>query len=152
MAHCVERVADHDDHCVGGGGDRLAGHLVDDLHVDAEQVVAAHAGLARHAGGDHHDFGASGRFVVGRAADGRVHADDGAGLVHIERLALGQALDDVDQDDIGVAALGQPLGGRRAHIARPDDGHLGAHSAASFLSMFRMFAGHVPALLPEKER
>ena len=34
------------------------------LEVDAEQIVAAHAGLARHAGGDDAHVGALDRLVV----------------------------------------------------------------------------------------
>ena len=50
--HGVERIGDADDE---GVGRVLLDALADRLHhleVDAEQVVAAHAGLARHAGGD----------------------------------------------------------------------------------------------------
>ena len=49
---------------------------VDDLGVDADQVVAAHAGLARHAGGDDDDVGALDVLVVGGAAVARVEALD----------------------------------------------------------------------------
>ena len=44
------------------GADRLH-----HLEIDAEQVVAAHAGLARHAGGDDDDVGAGDGGVVARA-------------------------------------------------------------------------------------
>jgi hypothetical protein len=56
--HRVERVGDADDEGVRGvlldaGADGLH-----DLEVDAEQIVAAHARLARHAGGDDDHVGA----------------------------------------------------------------------------------------------
>ena len=37
--------------------------LLHHLEIDAEQIVAAHAGLARHAGGDDADVGAVDRRV-----------------------------------------------------------------------------------------
>ena len=46
----------------------LLGDRLHDPEVDVEQVVAAHAGLARHAGRNHHDVGVGGLRVV-RAAD-----------------------------------------------------------------------------------
>ena len=36
----------------------LLGDVADDPGVDGEQILAAHAGLARHAGGDDDDVGA----------------------------------------------------------------------------------------------
>ena len=59
--HRVERVGDADDEGVRRVlGDALADRL-HHLEVDAEQVVAAHARLARHAGGDDADVGAGDR-------------------------------------------------------------------------------------------
>ena len=71
-----------------------------DLEVDAEQVVAAHAGLARHAGGDDDDVGAGDGGIVARAGELGVEPFDRTGLGEIERLALGHAVDDVEQDDV----------------------------------------------------
>ena len=48
----------HDDEGVGGVLLDAGADLLHDLEVDADQVVAAHAGLARHAGGDDADVGA----------------------------------------------------------------------------------------------
>ena len=53
-----------------------------------------------------------------------VVADDGRRLGQVQALALGQALDDVDEDDVGETGLGDPLGGRRADVAGADDGDL----------------------------
>ena len=74
--HGVERVGDDDDE---GVGRVLLDVLADRLHdagVDADQVVAAHAGLARHAGGDDHHVGARDGRVVARAGDRGVEALD----------------------------------------------------------------------------
>ena len=92
-------------------------HALDDLLVRGEQVVAAHARLPRKPGGDDDDVRSGGLVVGVRAGDVRLVADDGAGLVEVERLALRQALDDVDQDDVRVVALGESLRGRRAYVA-----------------------------------
>jgi hypothetical protein len=62
--------------------------LLHDLQVDAQKIVAAHAGLARHAGGDDADIGAfDGLIVVGTRQLG-VEAVDRRGLGDVERLAL----------------------------------------------------------------
>ena len=62
--HGVERVGDADDEGVRGVRlDALADRL-HDLQIDAEQVVAAHARLARHAGGDDADVGAGDVGIV----------------------------------------------------------------------------------------
>jgi hypothetical protein len=50
--HRVERVGDADDEGVRRVVADAFAHLLHDLEVDAQKVVAAHARLARHAGGD----------------------------------------------------------------------------------------------------
>ena len=80
-------------------GDRRA-DFADDLGVDADQVVAAHAGLARYAGGDDHDIGALDLGVVVGAADRGVVTLDRAALDDVERFALRNALDDIEQHDV----------------------------------------------------
>ncbi len=47
VAHCVEWVGDDDENRVGALRDRLLGHVLDDLLVRGDEVVAAHAGRAR---------------------------------------------------------------------------------------------------------
>ncbi len=42
-----------------------------DFEIDAEKIVAAHARLARHAGGDDHDIGAGNRAVIIRTGEMR---------------------------------------------------------------------------------
>ena len=72
----------------------------DDLGVLADEIVAAHAGLAREAGGDDHHVGARDRGIVVAAGDLGVEALDRRGLGDVERLALRHAVEDVEQDDV----------------------------------------------------
>ena len=94
--HGVERVGDDDDEGVGRVLLDAGADLLHHLEVDADEVVAAHAGLARHAGGDDADVGAVDVGVGVGAAQLAVEALDRARLGEIERLALRQALDDVE--------------------------------------------------------
>ena len=118
----------------GECGRGLLDDRADDPGVLRQQVVAAHPGLAGEAGGDDDDVGAGRVGVVVGADDPGVVADDRRRLGEVEALALGQALDDVDEDDVGEAGLGDPLGGRGADVAGADDGDL--------------VAGHAMGLLP----
>ena len=86
--HGVQRVGDADDE---GAGRMLADAVADRLHdlgVDADQVVAAHARLARHAGGDDHDIGAGDRRIIRCAGQIGVEAFDRRGLGEVQRLAV----------------------------------------------------------------
>ncbi len=118
LAHGVERVADHDQDRVRRLRERLLRALLDDLVVGVQEVVAAHPRLAGDAGGDHHHVGARGVLVVVRADHPGVGALDGGGLHDVEALALGNPLEDVDEDDVGQLPVGQALGEGRAHVAR----------------------------------
>ncbi len=64
LGHGVERVGDDDEDAVRRVLHDLADHIAHDLVVGVEQVVAAHAGLARDAGGDDDDVGVGGVGVV----------------------------------------------------------------------------------------
>ncbi len=94
----------------------LAYHVAHDLVVGVEQVVAAHAGLARNAGGDDHDVGVGGVGVIVGAENVGVALLDGHGLKQVERLALGYAFDDVDQNDVGMFLRRQPVRRGGAHV------------------------------------
>src|SRR5206468_5320848 len=98
--HGVERVGDADD-------ERARGMLLDPLayrlhhlEVDAEQIVAAHPWLASDAGGDDAHIGARDVGVIAGALETGVEVIDRAGLRDVERLALRNALRNVEQDDI----------------------------------------------------
>ena len=53
-------------------------------------------------------------------------AEDGAHLCDVESLALGQALLDVDEHDVGVVTRREYLGTGRAHVPGADHGYLPA--------------------------
>ena len=95
----------------------------DGLHhaeVDAEQVVAAHAGLARHTGGNDDHIGAGNIGDVIGALDVGVETFDRAALRDVERLALRQSLCDVIEHDVAHFMLGGEMGQRAADHAGAD--------------------------------
>ena len=98
-----------------------------DLRVGLDEVHAAHAGLARQAGGDDDDVGALGA-LVGAAADADdlgLEALDRPRLVHVQRDALGLALDDVgEHDGLEDVVLGETERGGGAVETGADDGDL----------------------------
>jgi hypothetical protein len=63
-------------------------HRLHHLEVDAEQVVAAHARLARDTGGDDHHVGAGDVGIIVGTRDLCVEALDRAALRQVQRLAL----------------------------------------------------------------
>ena len=85
----------------------------------------------------------AGRLLVAvRADDVRLVAEHRAHLVDVERLALRQALLDVDEDDVRVVARGEHLRARRADVAGADDGDLpsGCSCGRTLASSFSMIA------------
>ncbi len=98
--HDVERVGDADDEGLGRIFGDAGAHLRHDLEIDFEQIVAAHAGLARHAGGDDADIGAVDRLIFVGAGELGIEAFDRARLGDIEGFALRKALGDVEDDDV----------------------------------------------------
>ena len=117
---------------------RLLGGRLDDFVVGQQKVVAAHAGLAREAGGDDDDVGIGGGRVVVGAGDRDVVAFDGAGLQQVEAFTLRDAFDDVDEHDVAQFFFGGPDGTIRADVTGADDGnfvsHRGSHSISPRLS------------------
>ncbi len=119
--HGVERVGDADHEGVGAMRLDALAHRLHDLEVDAEQVVAAHAGLARHAGRDDHDVGAGDVGVVLRAGVGGVEAVDRGALGDVEALALWHALGDVEQDHVAELLQADEVGEGAADVAGADE-------------------------------
>jgi hypothetical protein len=70
------------------------------LEVDPEQIVAAHAWLARHARGDDAHRRTLDRLIGIGAGKAGVEAVDRRRLDEIERLALRHAFGDVEHDDV----------------------------------------------------
>ncbi len=118
--HRVERVGDADDECLRRVFLQARADLLHDLEVDVEEVVAAHAGLARHAGGDDGDVGVLDRGVGRGTGHLRVEAGDGRGFGDIERLAIRHAFHDVEQDDVTKFLEADEMGERAADLAGAD--------------------------------
>ena len=98
--------------------------LIHHLEIDAEQIVAAHAGLARHAGGDDAHVGAFDALVGVGAAIFGVETFDRRGLRDVERLALRDALHDVEHHDVAQLLQTDEVGERAADLARADQCNL----------------------------
>ena len=122
--HGVERIGDADDEGVGRVFLDAGADLLHHLEIDAEQIVAAHAGLARHAGGDDADVGALDRLVGVGAGELGVEAVDRRGLRDVERLALRDALGDVEQHDVAELLEADEVGERAADLAGADQRNL----------------------------
>ena len=109
----------------------------DDLRVLEQEVVARHAGLAGQPGGDHDHVGV-GRLVVAVGADDAgVVAVDRPRLREVERLALRDALHDVDQHDVAELLLHRVLRDRGADVARAHYGDLRPSGHRDVLSWLR---------------
>src|SRR6266540_7512002 len=110
--------------------------LRDRVEVHLEEVVAAHAGLAGHAGGHDADVRVLDDGVVGRAAAGDVHVEleDAPGLLQVEGLPLRDALHDVHEDDVPEVPLTTHERHRAADLAGADERDLLASSHPSLPS------------------
>ena len=122
--HGVERIGDADDEGVRRVFLDAGADLLHHLEVDAEQIVAAHARLARHAGGDDADRSAFDGLVGIGAGELGVEALDRRRLHEVERLALGDALDDVEQDDVAELLEADQERERAADLASADQCNL----------------------------
>ena len=98
--------------------------LLHHLEIDAEQIVAAHAGLARHAGGDDAHVGALDRLVGVGAGEAGIEAFDRRRLNEVERLALRHAFHDVEQDDVAELLETDQVRERAADLTRADQCNL----------------------------
>ena len=122
--HRVERVGDADDEGVGGVLLDAGADLLHHLEVDAQQIVAAHAGLARHAGGDDADVGAVDRVIGVGAGEVGVETVDRGRLRDIERLALGHAFGDVEHHDVAELLQADEVSQRAADLTGADQSNL----------------------------
>ncbi len=92
-----------------------------------EQVVAAHAGLARHAGGDDHHVGTGDRLIGdARRSDAPSKPSTRAmPAAMIERLALRNAVGDVEHHDVAEFLEAGEKGEGSADLTGTDQGNLG---------------------------
>ena len=148
--HRIERVGDADDEGVRRIRLDARADRIHDLEIDAEQIVAAHAGLARHAGGDDDDVRA-GDFGVGTGArQFCVKPVDRRGFREIERLALRHPVDNVEQDDVAEFLQRGQMGQRSADLACADQRYLFARHelCRPCVSAASRAAGPRPVLSP----
>ena len=113
-------IGDADDEGVGRMRLEAVADRLHHLEVDAEEVVAAHARLARDAGGDDADVGAGDLLVGVGALELGVELVDRARLGDVERLALGDALGDVEEHDVAELPERRQMGERPADLPGPD--------------------------------
>ena len=92
-----------------------------------QQVVAAHARLARNAGSNHHDVGVGGGGVVIGARHVHIALLDRHGFEQVERLALGHAFHHIDQHHIGQFLGRNPVRGGGAHVAGANNAYFLSH-------------------------
>ena len=118
--HGVERVGDADDEGFRRIFAQAGADLLHDLEVDLDEIVAAHAGLARHAGGDDHHIGILQLGIFVGALEFRHIAFDRRRLGQVERLALRHAVDHVEQDDFAKLPDTGKMGKGAADLARAD--------------------------------
>ena len=98
--HRVERVGDTDDKGVGRVVANALPNRFHDLEIDAQQIIAAHPGLARDAGRHDAHIGASDVRVILRAFQVSIKPLRWPGFSDIERFALRNSFGDVEHDHI----------------------------------------------------
>ena len=100
------------------------------LEVDSDEVVAAHAGLARNAGRDDHDIGSGQAGKIIGPDHPRIEPLDRRRFGEVERLALRYAFDDVEQDDVAEFLQPGQKSQRAADLAGADQcDFLACHAA-----------------------
>ena len=150
LRHGVQRVRDDDKDGVRRMMNDLADHVVHNFVVGIQKIIAAHARLARDSSGDDDDVGVGGVSVIVSAEDGGVALLDGHGLEEIESLALRNAFDDIDKDDVGEFFRSDPMGSGGAYISRSDDGDFLTHSIPSLMFAFNSCKDALAASQPQK--
>ena len=119
--HGVERVGYADDEGVRAVFADGAPHSLHDLAVGFQQVIAAHARLARHSRGDDGHVRALDAGVIGGPGKARVEALHRRGFGDVEALSLGDAVDDVEQRHVAELFEAGEMGERAADISGADE-------------------------------
>ncbi len=133
--HSVQRVGNANDESVRAVRLDASADRAHDLGVNADQVVAAHARLTGNAGGDNDDIRTLQVGIVVGAAHRAVEAFDRRALRQVQRFALGQAIDDVEHDDVAQFLQADEVSQRAADIAGADESDLVASHDGSFSQM-----------------
>ena len=128
LRHRVERIADGDDDAVGRVLYDLLGDLLHDLVVHVQQIVAAHARLARHPRRDDDDVRVGALGVIAGAEHAGIGSPDRARLEHVERDAGRLLIRDIDHHDVGELLVGDAARHGRADVSgAADDCYLPIH-------------------------
>src|SRR6185436_12560783 len=143
--HRVQRVGDADDERVGGILLDAGADLLHDLEIDAQKIVAAHAGLARHAGGDDADLGIVERVVGIGAGEMGVETVDRGRLRDVERLALRNAFGDVEHHDVAELLQADEVSQRSADLTGANQSNLVARHG-KFVLLSRRVEGWIRKL------
>src|ERR1700675_152655 len=101
LGHGVEGIGDDDEDAVRRVAHDLADYVIHDFVVGIQKVITAHTGLARNSGGDDDDGGVGRGGVVVRADNVGIALLDRHGLEEVETFSLGDALHNVNEDDVG---------------------------------------------------
>jgi hypothetical protein len=135
LRHGVERIGHRDDDAVRRVLDHLLGDLLHDLVVHVEQIVAAHARLARQSRGDHDDVRPGALGVVAGTEHPRVGPVNRTGLEHVERHPGGLLIGNIDNDDVGELLVRDAAGYGGTDVPRsPDHGYFAIHVRSLKLS------------------
>ena len=104
-------------------------------------------GFPRHAGGDDDHVGAGDRLVARGTGELRIEALDRRGLGDIERLALRNTVDDVEQHDVAELLQTGQEGERAADLTRADQCDLVPRHPVSLYVKCSVRPRSVPSLL-----
>ena len=136
LDHRIQWIADDNDDAVRRVLHDLLGDALDDVVVRLQEIVAAHAGLARNACRDHHDVRICRVPVFVRARYAGVVAFNGCGLCQIQSLALRDPGNDIHQDNVSELLVHNALGCSRTNVARANNRYLAScHSLSLKTSM-----------------
>ena len=124
--HRVQRVGDADHKGVWRVLGNALAHGLHDLQVDAQQVITAHAGLARHTSGHDADIRASNIGIILGAGQGRVELARRARFRDVECFAFWNALCDVEQNNVAKFLQGCKMRQRAADLSRTDQRNFGS--------------------------
>src|SRR5262249_5404823 len=130
----------HDEDAVGRVGYDFGDHVLHDLEVGVQQVIAAHARFAGDAGRDHDDVRVRRIGVIVAAKHERVALFDGHRLQQVQAFTLGNAFENIDEHDVRQFLGSDPVSSSRPHVAGAYNRYFFAHDYVSS-PRFRGFTG-----------
>jgi hypothetical protein len=107
------------------GGDAFANGF-HNLEVDPQQVIAAHARLARDTGGDDANISARNIFIRLSTRHFSIEFGGWAAFGDVQRLAFGDAFGNVEQDDIAQLFEGSKMGKGATDLTSADQRNFGS--------------------------